>query len=237
MLVTAGSPLLQSALSRIGLKSWHPLTATLLVPGYLVLGACGASQQSLDDSEMITRSVLALLASTGKPVCTDDRTNGEPLAVFREMSQAPRAARSELRWHTPLPLRPDAEVTLRDLKRAELDDQSFEIREPGPRRDALPGLDQLRLDGLAQRLSQPVGTVDERVSIRSSWIPRGVTARWWPINRARRDCRPLFEISDSVRDRTRAFVTVRSEHWGTVYALERRGAHWLVTAEWSRWLY
>ena len=237
MLATAGSSFLWSRPSRIGPIFWGKSLFTLLVAGCLALGGCAAAQRPLEDRELIARAVLALLASTGQAVCIDDRTNGEPLAVFREMSKAPRPARSELRWHTPLPLRPEAEVTLQDLKRAELDHQSFAINEPGPRRDALPGLDQMRLDGSAQRLSQPVGTVNERVSIRGSWTPRGVKARWWPLNRVRRDCRPLFEISDPVRDRERAFVTVRSEHWGTVYALERRGTDWSVIAEWSRWLY
>lgn len=202
-----------------------------------VLFGCSSPQRSLEDREKIVRAVLTLLTSTGKAVCIDDQTDGEALAVFREMMIAPRAARWDLRWHTPLPLRPDARNTTKDLKASEFDQKELEIREPGVREDALPGMDQLRLDGIAQRLSTPIGEVEESIAIRRSWVPANVSARWWPLNRLRKDCWPLFELSDSVRDRQTAFVTVRAEHWGTLYALEQTSSEWRVVAEWSRWLY
>lgn len=208
-----------------------------LIAAALALGSCGTPQRPLDDREKIVRSVLTLLASTGQAVCTDDETTGEALAEFREMARAPRAARRDLRWHTPLPLRPDARVTTRDIKRSEFDDEKLVIEEPGVREDALPGLDQLQLDGAAQRIAGSVGAIEENVDLWRSWMPPGVVARWWPLNRIRRDCWPRFEISDPVRDRDLAFVSVRAEHWGTLYALKQSSGEWRITAEWSRWLY
>ncbi|HEX8485490.1 hypothetical protein [Sphingomonas sp.] len=202
-----------------------------------VLVGCGSSERPLDDREKIVRSVLGLLVSTGKPVCTDDQTAGDALAEFREMALAPRASRADLRWHAPLPLRPDARVTTQDIKRSEFNNEKLEINEPGVRKDALPGLEQLQLDGAAQRLGKSVGTIKESVAVRRSWAPPGVVGRWWPLNRLRRDCWPRFEISDPVRDRELAFVSVRAEHWGTLYALRQTSGEWRVTAEWSRWLY
>ena len=84
---------------------------------------------------------------------------------------------------------------------------------------------------------RPFGTTDDSIAIRSAWTPPGVTARWWPSNRLRKSCQPLFSISNPVRDRDRAFVMVRAEHWGTIYAVQRQANRWNVVAEWSRWLY
>ncbi|HEU0066664.1 MAG TPA: hypothetical protein VFQ57_05425 [Sphingomonas sp.] len=211
--------------------------AALAALAALALTSCGGGQRPLDDSEKIVQSVLALLASTGRPVCTDDHTDDEALAVFREMTRAPRPSRAQLHWSSPLPLRPDVRVTGRDLRRAELGNREIEIREPVARTDGMPGLTQLYLDGAARRLMRKVGAAEEALPIRRSWLPRGVTARWWPLNRIRRDCWPLFAISNPVRDRRIAFVSVRAEHWGTLYALEPSGKTWRVVAEWSRWLY
>lgn len=201
------------------------------------LAGCRSEHRPLEDREKIVAAVLTLLASDGRPVCIDDQTDGHALAVFEQMMAAPRAARSSLRWHAPISLRPDARVTTRELRRAEFKDEKLVIREPDAREDALPGLAQLELNSAAVRLSGEVGHVEETVAIRQSWAPKGVAARWWALNRVRRDCWPLFEMSDPVRDRKSAFVTVRAEHWGTLYALNKAGDEWRIVAEWSRWLY
>ncbi|SEN61301.1 hypothetical protein SAMN05192583_3150 [Sphingomonas gellani] len=220
----------------------HPLLRAAIPLAVLAgtTGCGGGGPRPLDDEEKMVRSVLTLLASTKNPVCTDDHTRENALAVYREMTLAPRPSRAELHWYPPTPLRPDDtrnEVTGRTLRRAELDGERIAIREPEPRRDALPGLAQLELDGAAKRLIRPIGGVEDGVAIRRGWTPARVTARWWPLNRARHDCWPLFVLSDPVRDRRIGFITVRAEHWGTLYALKPQGNDWRVVAEWSRWLY
>lgn len=219
--------------------SGKPRAAGVLLSAMLLTAVtgCAPDKRALTDDERIVRAVLTLLAQDQRPVCVDDSTQGQALAVFREMQAAPRPARLELRWHGPLPLRPDIRVTTRALRDAEFRDQPLTIQEPGARKDALPGLDQLRFNGAAVRFGSQIGRAENAVDIRQTWVPAGVAARWWPINRIRRDCWPLFEISDPVRDRNVAFVTVRAEHWGTLYALQKTDRDWRIVAEWSRWLY
>lgn len=212
--------------------------AVLALSGLLALTGCGAAEKRpLNDSEQMVQSVLGLLASDGKGVCTDDRTEGQALAIFREMTFAPRPSREELRWHAPLPLRPPVNVTGSQLRESELEREQLTIREPDVRKDALPSVDQMRLTGAARYQGKGVGVVEESVAIRTSWAPQGVASRWWPLNRVRRDCWPLFLISDPIRTRDTGFITVRTEHWGTLYALQKTGTQWRVVAEWSRWLY
>ncbi len=202
-----------------------------------MLASCNGSTTQLNEDEQIVQAVLGLLASAGRPVCTDDQTEEQALAIYREMTLAPRPSRADLRWFPPTPLRPDTRVTTEDLRGVELGNDQIQIREPSPRRDALPGLTQFELDGAARRLIRSVGAVEETVSIRRAWTPAGVVARWWPLNRLRKSCWPLFSLSNPVRDRQAAFVTVRAEHWGTLYALRQVSGKWQVVAEWSRWLY
>jgi hypothetical protein len=153
------------------------------------------------------------------------------------MSLAPKPSREELRWYPPTPLRPDVRVTTHDLRGTELGDAQLRIKEPDPRRDFLPGWRQFQLNGAARRFLASVADVEQPVRIQSYWQPPGVTARWWPINRFHKDCWPLFVVSNPVLDRKTAFVAVRAEHWGTLYALEKTGDRWTPTAEWSRWIY
>lgn len=219
--------------------SGEPRAAGILLSAMLLMAitGCAPDKRALTDDERIVGAVLTLLAQDRRSVCVDDSTQGQALAVFHEMQAAPRPARLELNWHRPLPLRPDIRVTTRALRDAEFEDQPLTIQEPGARTDLLPGLDQLRFDGAAARLGEQIGRAENAVDIRQAWVPAGVAARWWPINRMRRDCWPLFEISDPVRDRDMAFVTVRAEHWGTLYALQKTDRNWRIAAEWSRWLY
>lgn len=209
--------------------------ALLALPA--LLSACTQPARPLDDAEQIVQSVLALQSVPKRPVCLDDSTEEPSLAVYREMIVAPRPARRQLKWYPPLPLDPEARVTTRALRKTELGDDRIRIEEPEPRRDFLPGLTQLELDGAARRMLRSPTATEQRVSIASGWTPPGVTARWWPLNRIRKDCWPLFAVSDPIRDRGLAFVTVRAEHWGVLYAVRKEGARWRPIAEWSRWLY
>lgn len=232
-------PAVTGRLSTSG-SQFAPFYKTLLLALLAGLAGCGDKPRPLDDEEKMVRSVLSLLASTGKPVCTDDHTRENALAVYRQMTLAPRPARAQLHWYPPTPLRPDEqddELDARTLRHAELDGERVAIREPKPRRDILPGLTQLELDGAAKRLIGPIGGVEDGVAVRRDWVPARVVPRWWPLNRIRHDCWPLFVLSDPVRDRQIGFITVRAEHWGTLYALRSQGSDWRVVAEWSRWLY
>jgi len=108
------------------------------------------------------------------------------------------------------------------------------LREP----EAPPRLSlelQREYETAAQRLSL---TVDrESVAIRDGWGGPSAVARWWPLNRVASSCSPLYELSDPVRDRGIGFLTVRSDHWGTTYALRKRAKEWNVVAQWTPWIY
>lgn len=182
------------------------------------------------------RAALELLSTAG-PVCTDDQTRGDTLAVFREMIVAPHASRVDLRWHQPEPLRPVQKITAHDIKRSELDEDQLKLIEPGAHPVELDAALQRQLNSRARAMARNIGIEDEGVQLRRSWVPASVTVRWWPLNRMTASCSPRFEISDPVRDRNLAFLAVRSGHWGTLYALEQKGDRWRITAEWSRWLY
>lgn len=202
-----------------------------------LLGGCTAPRQKLTDSEEIVREVLALQTADNTAVCTDDVTHGDPLAVFREMTLAPRQSRAELGWHAVTPLRPLEHVREQRSWKPPLGGGDFAITEPEPRRDRLPGMDQMRLVAAARYQANGIGVIKEEVVLRPSWTPKRIVSRWWPINRIRRDCWPLYLISDVVRRDEMAFVAVQAEHWGTLYALKKTNGKWTFDAEWSRWLY
>ena len=215
---------------------WHRRFDPALLVLPILLAACSGGTRPLGEDEQITRSVLELLASKGNRICLDDQTRENALWTYREMMQAPRASREQLRWYPPLPLWPGTQVQAGAFRKAELGSADLKIAEPEPRTDALDGLQQMALDSAARSLaSQKIDM--ESVAIRAAWAPRGVTTRWWPLNRIRKDCKPLFELSNPVRGRDIAFVTVRAEHWGTLYALRKQDGKWVPQAEWSRWLY
>lgn len=202
----------------------------------MLLSACDKAPRPLNEDEQITRTVLELLASKGNRICLGDQTRENALITYREMIQAPLASRAQLRWYPATPLWPETEVQPGAIRKAELGKSPFTIVEPEPRTDALDGLQQMALDSAARALSSQ--TIDtQSVPVRAAWVPRNVFARWWPLNRWRKDCKPLFEVSNPTRARTVAFVTVRAEHWGTTYALRKIDGKWQPHAEWSRWLY
>lgn len=200
------------------------------------VSGCNAAPRPMLPSEQIVQAVLKHL-TTGGDVCIDDRTHGDALLVFREMTGAPKPSRDELHWSSPEPLRPNQRVATDAIKEAELENKQLHLAEPDIRTAKLDALSQRQLTGAARVLSRGIGVERESVRIRDSWTPIGVAARWWPINRVRMDCWPRYEISDPARLKGTAFVSVKAGHWGTLYALQRRNQEWQVIAEWSRWLY
>ena len=210
---------------------------TALIGLALLLASCASSGRPLTDDEKIVRATLALLASDGREVCTDDHTKNQALAVYREMMLAPGPARDDLHWYPPSPLRPDMRVPTKQIGDAQREGESVRITQPNVRNDPLPTLDQGPLDAAARHLALPLHENGAGLAIGSGWTPQRVHARWWPLNRLRGDCAPLFIVSDPVRDGDLAFVSARADHWGTLYALKPRGKDWAPVAEWSRWLY
>lgn len=201
----------------------------------LLVGCTGSGPVQLDDDQKVVRAVLVLLAKAG-PVCVDRTTRGDTLFAYREMLQATRPARVALAWHQPLPLRPPPALTDRDMARDQFRSERVRIEEPDADAVALPIVQQTMLNGSAGRLAQMLDA-PSAVSIGAAWAPPGVAARWWPLNRIRSDCTPNYMLMTPVRTRTLAFVGVSADHWGTIYAFQRRGADWVPAARWTSWLY
>jgi hypothetical protein len=214
-----------------------PMRNRLALGALLLVAACGKpAGQPLDDDAKIVRAVLATLVSDGKPVCVDASTAGRALTVYREYLVAPRPSREGLGWHPPEPLRPPPMPTESQIDTAVAQNKDLHLPEPGDRRDKLPAVMQADLDSAAHALSLPP-VADRTVKINASWAPKGVVARWWPINRLKSDCEPLYMLTNPARARNIAFVTVQAEHWGTTYALRPQGKDWATVAQWSNWIY
>jgi len=202
-----------------------------------LVAACGRpAGQPLNDDEKIVRAVLATLVSDGQPICADASTAGRALVIYREYLVAPRPSRDGLGWHPPEPLRPPPMPTEKQIDTAIAQNKDVLLPEPGDRRDKLPAVTQADLDSAAHALSLPP-VADRTVKIDASWAPKGVTVRWWPLNRLRSDCKPLYMLTNPARARNIAFVTVQAEHWGTTYALRPNGNDWATVAQWSNWIY
>lgn len=226
----------QPSFEKLGRRSMNrlydakPLLSAILL---IALAAC-SNNRPLDDEQKMVRSVLTLLTSEGRKICLNDQTEGEALSIFREMAIAPLPSRDRLRWSYPEPLWPSAV----NLEKGKVDKGETRIApvltEPSDSRRMLPAMDQYLLNSAALRLST-LKKAGEPVAISSAWTPKGVAARWWPLN-SFKECDPLFAVTKPVRDRTIGFVTVRSAHWGTIYALKPVKGEWVVSAEWSRWL-
>ena len=196
----------------------------------------GCSAAPIDDDGRVVRATLALLASgraTNEPLCVDDRSRGEPLAIFRTMrAETPEGDRH---WRHPAPLTPPDRVSGRELFEDATGRTRLRIAEPQSNAAALPAVDQRRLDAAATSLAS-VG--DSRaVTIGAAEAVPGVSAHWWLLNRLRAGCDRRYQLSRIVRSADLGFVTVTADHWGTTYAVERVGRDWRVTAQWNSWLY
>lgn len=203
----------------------------------LILSACSSAAREPTEGEKIVSSVLGFLSSRGQTLCLDDETQDKSLAVFKEMALAPRPSREQLHWFTPSPLVPDEGNRVQNLAIRRINDAPKPLVEPGHQIDQLAPLMAYTINSEAKRFALGPGAREESVKITKPLLPNNAVARWWPINRFKKDCSPLFVISHPIYARNLAFVTVRADHWGTTYALQREGKAWLPIGEWSRWLY
>ncbi len=206
-----------------------------LLAGVLAaLAVAGCS--SRDATAPVMEAVLKTLTSDGRPICLDSGTSGEPLAIFRTMMRAPDPSRQPLAWYPPGPLRPDQNLSLGRLIDDEFRDGRAVLRRPdAASATPLPATEQRRLNAAALRL---VNLQSERgTSVPNSSATPGAKARWWVSNRMDGACKPVYTLSHPVVMDDIAFVTVLAGHWGTTYALERKGGNWSATARWSNWLY
>lgn len=211
-----------------------PRARHMLAALALVLPGCDATP--IDDDGRIVRATLALLANgrTGDgPLCVDDRTRGEPLAIYRTMRA--QAAKGDRHWRHPAPLRALGPVSQRALFEDAIDRNRLRIAEPRSTAAALPATEQRRLDAAATSLA--LVSKSDAVTIGDAEAVPGVSARWWLLNRFRAGCERRYLLSRVVRSGDTGFVTVTADHWGTTYAVERSGGTWRVTAQWNSWLY
>lgn len=203
----------------------------------LLAGGCGkAPGAPLDDDEKIVRAVLGVLVSDHKPLCVDGSTSGRALTTFREYALAPSPSRRMLAWAPPQAFRPPPMPTAAEMDAAERQGREIHLPEPAQRQDPLPVAQQSALNAAARALSMPP-VPDSSVTIDAAWAPRGVTMRWWPVNRVTGTCTPPYMLSNPARNRGLAFVQVRAGHWGTIYALQPKGSDWAPIAQWNAWLY
>jgi hypothetical protein len=208
-------------------------------PGLFVatVALTGCTAPALDDRGKIVRATLRVLAEdravAAAPLCVDDRTRGEPLAIFRTMRA--RGNDHDLRWRHPAPLHASQHVSNRALFEDAIGRNRLRIAEPRSTEAVLPAADQRRLDGVATNLA--IAGPSEAITIGSTAAAPGIAPRWWLINRARGDCARTYVLSRVVDNGRTGFVTVTADHWGTTYAVEREGADWRVVAKWNSWLY
>ncbi len=184
----------------------------------------------------IVRAVLALLQSGRAPtapgLCVDARPRGTALAIFRTMRMTTEP--DERPWRSPAPLGAAPRVQGRQLFDDAVGRDRLRIREPETSAPALPRDMQVRLDAAARTLSLADRSTD--YAMNDDLAPPGMAVRWWLLNRFL-GCERTFVLSRIARDDAIGFVTVTADHWGTTYAVERRGQDWRVIAQWDKWLY
>lgn len=219
----------------LNLASSRALGVGLLAFGALTLSAC--APRPLDDDGRIVRATLALLATGRDPaapaLCIDNRTRGEPLAIFRTMRAA--SIDHDLRWRQPAPLHAIPRVSGRALFEDAIGKNALRIQEPPSNGAVLPAADQRRLDTAATTLA--ILGESNSVTFGDNAAVAGVAPRWWLLNRLHAACERTYVLSRIVRNVDTAFVTVSADHWATTYAVGRAGADWRVTAQWDSWLY
>lgn len=214
--------------------SWRGRAVRIAAAAGLALTLDGCSAPA--DSAPIMTAVLRTLTADGRTVCIDRAVRGEPLAIFRTMASAPDPARRPLSWYPPRPLRPDQDLSMKRLFSDEFSGQRTVLRRP--RTDGSQPLalaERRRLNAAALRLSY-ADPYDGAVVANSPTAPKA-KARWWLVNRLDRGCDVVYTASRPAIGADVAFVSVLGGHWGTTYAVERKGGRWDVTAKWSDWLY
>jgi hypothetical protein len=209
-----------------------------MIAATLAATGCAANGDTqLNDGEKIIRAAINTLIS-GQPtgtICVDSRTRGQPLAVFRTMTYAPVPSRAPLGWRAPGPLRAPTALSGRELYDDQIRNERVRLREPGQTAQLFPHEQQGILDTAAAALA--VADHGESVAVRKASASDRIIARWWPINRMTASCSPNYVVSYPVWRDNIGFVTVTADHWGTTYAMQRRGADWRTVAQWNIWLY
>lgn len=201
----------------------------------LLLSGCAPA--TLDDDGRIVRATLGVLAAAraagSPPLCVDNRTRGEPLAIFRTM----RAATTEhdLRWREPAAFQARPRISGRALFEDAIGRNRLRIDEPQSVGAILPANDQRRLDTAATTMAI-LGDSGSATFGKAAASP-GTRPRWWLANRVGPGCDRVYVLSRIVHDARIGFVTVTADHWGTTYAVERWGDDWRVAAQWDSWLY
>jgi hypothetical protein len=209
--------------------------------GLLLLLALSACQRSsappqLKTDEKIAQAALNVLVGDGKPVCVERETLGSPLSIWRVATQGRLQQSYDLAWFPPKPFRPPHMPTLQDLRRASAAGQEAHLPEPPARTDQLPQEVQADLQREAAALAPP-SVPAHRVTISSRWAPKGVVPRLWPAGGKSRGCDAQYILSGIKWNERVAFVAVRVDHWGTVFAFKPDGDGWKPLAQWGSWLY
>jgi len=208
----------------------------------ICLSACGRRgpepkpTATLSTEEKIVRATLTLLASDDKTVCVEPETFGSPLSMWRIATQGKLQESYDLAWSPPKPFRPPTQPTLRDLRSSVQAGKHANLAEPQMRHDLLPVSMQASLQGQASALAPP-DVATHRVTISPSWVPAGVVLRWWPEGSKQSGCDAQYVLSGIKWNGHVAFIGVRVEHWGTVFALAPHGDDWRPIAQWGTWLY
>lgn len=201
----------------------------------LVGGCTGTARAPSSNAERLVRATLQTLASDNRRICVDNRTSGKPLAIFATMTAAPTPVPRVLKWHAVAPLGTGMTMTNTQIYRDTFDRPATRLAEPDNGTRPLGLVEQGKLNAAARTLAltgEPI-TVD----LGSGFDVAGVDARWWPLLRVSPKCPVVFTLSDPVLAGDIGYITVRSGHWGTTYALQPRAGSWVAVAQWSNWLY
>lgn len=203
---------------------------------FLSLAGCSVgSVPANGDAGPVLHALAATLTADKKPVCIDSSTRGDSLAVFRAMLSAPPAARQQLAWFEPQPLRPPTNPSGWQVFNDEIRDDQILIQRPQQMGAPLSFLLQRQLNFAANRLSLVQGS-DELAITKSGGAPLA-RPRWWVANRISPGCSPVFTVMNPVVSKNLAFVSVKAGHWGTTYAFAKQGAQWKAVGQWTNWLY
>jgi len=198
------------------------------------LASCSSVKPD-DPPQRIIASVLKQLTSENRAICVDARTRGEPLAIFRTMIVAPDQARRPLAWRVPGTLLSPRIISAKRVASNEFSDSRTRLPLAESSTPGLPMVDQIRLNGLAREAM--VFDSAEQLPIASPPSAPLAQVRWWPQNRLDSSCNAVHVLTRPVEIRDTAFVAATAGHQGTIFALEQRGAEWVVVAQWANWIY
>lgn len=208
----------------------------LLAGALCSLGACGPTQGTERDEEQVNGALLKVLTASGRKICVDRGTHGEPLAIFRAMLPAPDPARRPLYWSAPAPLQQGRLLSNGELVDLELRDGRVRLPERRQSADRLPFVTQKQLNSLAREASLTVP--DQTVRLQNTPAAPLATVRWWVLNRFDSSCDPVYTVSNPVFLRNMAFLSVTAAHQGSTYAFHKNATGgWVPSAKWSTWLY